>query len=292
MRGRVLSVALLGLALRTFAPASAAEPPAKRVVSMNPSLTAILIALDASESLVGVDDYSAKQQPAAAGLPTVGGLFNPSLEAVVALEPDLVVLVPSVAHRDFRERLEALGIPLLVLSNVDFEAVLSSIGQLGSRVGRGAAARERIAAIREVRARIARATSERSHPRSVFVIQRDPLFLVGHGSFLDELLRSAGAVNLGAEFATPYPRVTKEWLVAAAPDVILDSSSDPEPAAEYWARWPSLPAVRAGRVLAVPQGEVTLPGPYLDRSPILLAHALHGEELLCEVGVVPTDASE
>jgi iron complex transport system substrate-binding protein len=271
---------LLALALLFAVAPAAASEPARRVVSMNPSLTAILLALGAGSSLIGVDEFSARQQASVRELPIVGGLFNPSLEAVVGLEPDLVVLVPSVEQRDFRERLEGLGIPVLVLPNTDFEAVLNSIEVLGARVGRADAARRRVAEIRRALERVTAATRELPQPRTVLVIQREPLYLIGVGSFVDEMLRAAGAKNVAAEFESPYPRVSLEWLLASAPEVILDSSDDPEPAAAYWARWPSLPAVRAGRVLPVAQGVVTLPGPYLDRSLVTLARALHGVDLL------------
>src|SRR5262245_52102667 len=69
-------------------------PPPRRIVSLNPSLTAILVTVGAREQIAGVDDFSSKSQPEVATLPTVGGFFNPSLEAVVAVKPDLVVLVP------------------------------------------------------------------------------------------------------------------------------------------------------------------------------------------------------
>src|SRR5262245_42468166 len=103
MPTRSRAAALVLTALLVAAAAAAAPPapaPAKRVVSLNPSLTATLIALDASALLVGVDDYSARQQPSVRELPAVGGLFNPSLEAIVALAPDLVVLVPGAQQRD------------------------------------------------------------------------------------------------------------------------------------------------------------------------------------------------
>jgi iron complex transport system substrate-binding protein len=260
---------------------------ARRVVSMNPSLTAILVALGASDSLVGVDEYSARQQESVRALPTVGGLFNPSLEAVIALEPDLVVVVPSVEQRNFRDRLEELGIRVLSLPNTDFDAVLESIELLGARVGRGEAARQRVAEIRSVRASVARGIRDRRRPRTVLVLQREPLYVVGRGSFVDDMLDAAGAENVAREFDTPYPRVSLEWLLAAAPEVIVDSSADPAPAKEYWARWPSLPAVREARVVAVPQAIVTLPGPYLDRALVTLARKLHGADALASADPSP-----
>ncbi len=256
-----------------------ADAPARRVVSLNPSFTAILLALDAGPLLVGVDEFSARQQPAVASLPRVGGLYNPSLEALVALEPDLVVLVPSAQQRDFRARLEELGVNVLALDPVGFEEVLASIEQLGERVGRGAEARARTARIARVAAAVRAATGALPRPRVVMVLQRDPLFLAGRGSFVDEMLAAAGAENLGAELGGPWPRASREWLLAAAPEVILDTSAEAEGDADYWARWPSLPAVRAGRVVALPQGVFTLPGPDLDRALLALARRLHGHAL-------------
>ena len=120
MRLRVLALGLVFLLL----PRLSLAEPAQRVVSMNPSLTAILLAIGARSSLVGVDEFSSREQPAIADLPTVGGLYNPGLEAVVALGPDLVVLVPSAEQRDFRARLATLEIPFLELNPVRFEIVV------------------------------------------------------------------------------------------------------------------------------------------------------------------------
>jgi iron complex transport system substrate-binding protein len=84
MRVRILTLALVLLLFPRLLPAE----PARRVVSINPSFTAILVAIGARSSLVGVDEFSAREQPAVADLPTVGGLYNPGLESVVSLAPD------------------------------------------------------------------------------------------------------------------------------------------------------------------------------------------------------------
>ncbi len=249
--------------------------PARRLVSLNPSLTAILVALGAGDRLVGIDDYSARLQPGLAALPRVGGLYNPSLEAVVGLEPDLVVLVPSAEQRSFRAQLATLGIPELALDPQGFEEVLETILTLGAAVGRTAAARERVERIRTVRERVEKATRGLPRVPTVLVLQRDPLFLIGRGGFVDDMLRSVGARNLGAQLAGPYPRVAREWLLRQAPELLIDSARDPEPAARYWARWPSLPAVAHGRVVALAEGAVTLPGPDLDRALLTLVEIVH-----------------
>jgi iron complex transport system substrate-binding protein len=271
---RPLAAALL-LGLAALPAASA--PPARRVVSLNPSLTATLIALGAGDQLVGVDDYSARQQSAVRELPAVGGLFNPSLEAILALTPDLVVLVPSAQQRDLRARLEALGVEVLALPNITLAELLGSIQTLGARVGRETAARERVREIESAWQRAAAESRKRPRVRTVLVLQRDPLYVIGRGSFIDSMLEAAGAENPGKEFAEAYPRASLEWLIAAAPELILDASEDPGDPVAYWARWPSLPAVTSGRVQRIAASQVTLPGPYPERSLATLAEAIHPE---------------
>jgi len=253
-----------------------AEAPARRVVSLNPSLTAILVALGARDVLVGVDEFSARSVPSVADLPRVGGLYNPSLEAVVALEPDRVVVVPSVEQRDFRSRLEHLGVQVSVFENISFEQVMENIQRLGALVGRQVEAEARVSEVRASWRRVERLSSKYPSPRTLLVLQRDPLFVIGRGSFIDEMLVAVGGVNLAGEFEDPYPRVAVEWLVSAAPAVLVDLSPGVEDAAAYWARWPALPAVQQGRIVQLDPNDISLPGPHLDRSIERLAMAVHG----------------
>jgi len=260
-----------------------APSAAARIVSINPSLTAILLALGAGDALVGVDEFSAVQQPSVAHLPRVGGLFNPSLEAVAALEPDAVVVVPSVEQRDFVGRLGALGVRVLVFDNIRFEQVLDNIERLGELVGRRAEAARRIAEIRAVRDAAESLTAGRPRPRTLVVLQRDPVFVVGSGGFIDELLVATGARNLGAEFGEPYPQVAVEWLIDAGPEVLIDMTDDAGEPLDYWSRWPAIPAVASRRVLRLDPQVVALPGPYLDRSIRTLVEALHGSAVAAQL---------
>jgi iron complex transport system substrate-binding protein len=268
-------------------PARATDAPARRIVSMNPSLTRILVAIGAADALVGVDAFSARAEPAVASLPRVGGLYSPSLESVVELQPDLVVIVPSFEQREFRTRLEALKLRVEDFDPVSFEQVLDTISALGARTGHETEAKARVDAIRRTRDTVRRATAELPRPRSVLILQREPLFVAGRGTFIDDMIAIAGGENLGAELAETWPRTSAEWLVGVAPEVILDSDSDPAPAATFWARWPSLPAVANGRIVAVDAGDVTLPGPDLDRALRKLARALHGGALDLDAGTPP-----
>jgi iron complex transport system substrate-binding protein len=281
----------LGSALAAAASPEEARPPVERVVSLNPSLTAILLELGAGDVLVGVDDVSAAGEERVATLPRVGGLFNPSLEAVLALEPQVVVLVPSVEQRDFRTRLETLGVRVVEFENTSFAQVIDNVGMLGRLVGREREASQRTDSIARTRRAVAAVAGRHPSPRCVLVLQRDPLYIVGSGSFLDEMLAATGVRNVAAEFVEPYPMVSVEWLVGAGPEVILDSSLDSR-AQGFWARWPSLPAVRNGRVVEITPGVVTLPGPRLDDSLLLLLGAVHGAAARDEARALAAEGAE
>jgi iron complex transport system substrate-binding protein len=262
---------------------SAAAPPRPRLVSLNPSLTAIVERLGAGDALVGIDDYSARVLPSLASRPRVGGLFDPNLEAILALKPDHVLLVAGLEQEAHGKALRRLGLAVEVFENERYDEVLANIERLGALVGREQAARDRIAAIHAARAAVEGATRGRARPRTVIVLDRSPLYLVGGETFLDELLRAVGAENLGAEIGRGYPRGSLEWLVAAAPSLLLDLSPQSEGEAggalAFWKRWPSLPAVVSGRVLALDATRISLPGPDLDRALRELAVAVHGADI-------------
>jgi iron complex transport system substrate-binding protein len=232
------------------------------------------LALGARAQLVGVDDFSARQEPAVAGLPRVGGLYDPSLEAVVALRPDHVMLVPSAEQRGFQEQLAALGIARFVADPVSYDEVLATIRRLGERLGRAREAQARVAALHGARARAEAANAGRKRVRALLVIQRDPLFVAGPGTFVDDMLRAAGAANVAADLSGAWPRASREWLLAARPELIVDATDEPEPAREFWARWPALRA----RIVSLPAALVTLPGPQLDRALARIEAAVRTED--------------
>ena len=219
-------VALLSLVLAGPSLATAAkEGPAgslPRLISLNPSLTAILVRLGAESALVGVDDYSAQVVPEVAGLPRVGGLFDPSLEAVVALDPDRVLLVAGVDQEGHAARLRRAGVEVDVYANERLWQVFENIDRLGALVGREVRAETRIREIRAMQAAVSVATVERPRPTTIAVVDRSPLYLVGRGTFLDEMLEAVGAENLVRSLAPGYPRGSVEWLIAARPELVLD----------------------------------------------------------------------
>lgn len=300
LRGALLVVVFAAVAVQIASPAEkrsaaaraeAGSTAAVRLVSLNPSLTAMLVRLGAGDRLVGIDDYSAQVVPELADRPRVGGLFAPNLEAVLALRPDRVLLVAGVEQERQGEALRKLGLVVEVFENERYEQVIENLVRLGRMTGSDASAQARIGEIRSVRAAVERAVRGRPRPSTVIVLDRSPLYVVGGETFLDELLAAVGAENLGARLAKGYPRASLEWLVASRPELLLDLSPQLEAeqratspgrplssvaALAFWSRWPSLPAVRAKRVVALDATRVSLPGPELDRALRELAIAVHG----------------
>jgi len=287
--------ALLGIAAAVaacrggaVAPAGAAAPavPApRRIVSLAPSLTESLFALGLGDRVVGVDDYSV--WPAAATTRArIGGLFNPNLEKIVSLRPDLALLLPS--EHDVAAKLRGLGVDSLIVPAETLADVGRSFGAIARRCG-VAPAGERLAA--PWRAELA----PRPVPgafRAMLSVGRQPGRLSGilaaaRGTFLDELLVRLGAVNVFADAATHYPQVGLEEVVARAPQVILELRSDPAPPAlaatlvRDWRQLPTVPAVRDGRIFVIAGDYVLVPGPrlprlYRDMRQALLAAAVGG----------------
>ena len=224
--------------------------PAHRVVSLAPSITELLFALGAGEQVVGRTIYD--NYPAAAlHVPAVGDGLNPSVEAIVARHPDLVVLYRS-AHTDAAARqLERLGVPTLVVRHdglVDIARTARLLGRAtGKDSGGGAIGRAMDSLLAQPLPPVT--------TRIAYVVWDAPPIVIGAGSFLDELARRAGAENVFHDIATPSATVAIETLVARDPEwiaVVRDSAGDEPPA---WSRRPEgrvVRAVREGRFLFLP----------------------------------------
>ena len=246
-----------------------------RVVTVAPSLTELLYGLGLYDRVVAVsryDDYPAGVEK----LPRVGGFLDPNVEAIVGLRPDLVLAVPNQGNRPALDRLARLGVPVYVVPGNTFADVFVAIRAVGALFpGEGAKAAVRLEAelVAELR-RIEEARVGRSGPKVAVVYGYEPLILAGPGSFADTMLEVLGAQNL-VQTGSAYPQYSAEALVRGAPEVILDATEAHGVGAAPWARFTDLPAVRAGRVHAVPLGSLLRPGPRLLEGLRLLERLLY-----------------
>lgn len=246
----------------------------RRIVVLAPSLTETLFALGLGPRVVGVGDFS-HFPPEVRSRPRLGGLFDPNLERIVALHPDLAVLLPS--ERDLGDKLSRLGIASLVVRNESLADVEHGFTAIADRCGVPETGRRLAAELhRELAPRPPRPPRKGAPLRVVLSVGRQAgrltdLLVAGPGTFYDELLTRLGARNAFADAPVRYPQVALEEVLTRAPDVILEIREDlPSPAVvrqlttEWWGL-PQLQAASRAQVFVLAGDYVVVPGPRLPR---------------------------
>ncbi|MEO7712589.1 MAG: helical backbone metal receptor [Gemmatimonadaceae bacterium] len=244
-----------------------------RIVSLNPTTTELLYAIGAGARLVGRTSYD-RVPAAVSAVPDLGPGLRPNVEAVLAARPDLVILYASEDNRDAARRLRAARVPTVAYKVdriADFARVTLALGRL---TGDTAAARVTIDTVGRTLARTLVRTAALPHPRVFWFLWESPLLAVGGGSFLSEMLKVAGALNVYDSLPEPSPSITFEDLVRRDPDIVLASATtrarmlaDP--------RWRTLRAVRERRVLVFDTTIVNGPSARVGASAVALATLLH-----------------
>ncbi|XXF77300.1 helical backbone metal receptor [Myxococcaceae bacterium GXIMD 01537] len=247
------------------------EGKVRRVVTLAPSLTEMVRALEAGDTLVGVSRFD--EDPAVAKLPRVGGFVDPSIEAVVALKPDLVLVQPGPGNQRPVEKMAELGVPVLALPLHSVKDTLAALREVGRALGREKEAGALVSRIEATRARIREKARTLPAPRVLLVYGFQPLVVAGPGSFADELLRDAGAINVAADAGSAYPVYSLERVVRARPDVVVDSAHVDVGKEALRA----LPGPASARWVDAPSQALLQPGPSLGRGLEELFALLHPE---------------
>lgn len=248
----------------------------ERIVSLTPSVTETLFALGAGSAVVGVSQYC-DYPPSVRTLPKVGSFITPNIEAIAALRPTLVV-GPTTAS-DIREvrALRAMGIATLMVDDSSVAAIEESIVRVGDRIGRGARARVLVHTIREEIAAVEQQLRQAPRRTVLMVVGHQPMVAVGRGTFLDELLTLADGANIANVSDQAWPRLSLEYVIASHPEVILDGQMGTDPATpdSFWAKYPTIPAVKNHHVLGYPDDPTLHPGPRIGLTLGLLARLIH-----------------
>jgi iron complex transport system substrate-binding protein len=252
----------------------------QRIVSFAPSITEIIFALGEETRLKGRSQFS-DFPPQARRLPSVGSYIRLDLEKIVALRPDLCFATKDGNPRAVIMRLADLDIPVYVVDPKNLEAVMETIERIGWALN---AVPTATAIIQAMRSRIDRVkalvATTASRPRVFFQIEISPIVSVGSKTFINELIEMAGGTNV-AEGSAPYPRFSREQVLALAPDVLIITSMARggrfDQVKREWARWPSIPAVRNRRILMVDSNLFDRPSPRLVDALEILARLIHPE---------------
>jgi len=293
--GSVLAVAVdyLGSRLhsRAFADqdvAGAHEGPLRfqRIICIAPSATELVFALGRTDQVVGVSDFCA-DPPEAVRKRKIGGYINPNFETILDLSPDLVIIQGK--HEAMTRFCRQWGIELFRVEMKDFATISDDIRALG-RLLQCAPRAEKLAAYLDLELAEVRAAVAGLPRRKVFLcLNRTPdslagLFTTGGGTYLDELIRVAGGVNVFDDLSKNYTEISKEGLLLRAPEIIIETRWDEEPTPERraqliddWQSMPDLPAVAGGRVYVLTDSSLQVPGPRMGRAARLFAQVIHPE---------------
>ncbi len=257
-----------------------------RIVSMAPSITETLFALDLADRVAGVTRYC-DFPPEAKAKPQVGGLLDPNYEAIVALEPDLAILL--TIHDEAGARLKALGISTLVVEHRTLDGILDSFRLIGEASGAPAAAEALVADCERRMERVRRRTVGLERPRVLISSARElgsgrlgTVYAAGKGQWYDNLIDAAGGTNVFEDGSGQFPAISSEGLLRLDPDVVIemapdlaDASYTREDILAEWATLPDMTAVKTGRVYVLGGDYVPVPGPRFVRTLEDMAKVLH-----------------
>jgi iron complex transport system substrate-binding protein len=249
----------------------------RRIVSIAPSVTETVYAIGADSRLVGDTDYC-DFPPDARTKPHVGGVINPSLEAIAALKPDLVLATTTINREETVDALDHLGIPVYTTDPHTIDSLLAGIARLAGILGVAQHGEELVAHLRGRLDAVRTAIAGQPPSRVLFVVWDDPLISIGQNTFIADALRRAGAESV-VDAKQDWPHVSLESVVHAQPEYLIyagDHGDDVPKISDLRARpvWRDLNAVKQGKI-AVVSSEVDRPDPGLIDAIETLAKMLH-----------------
>jgi len=252
-----------------------------RIISLSTANTEILVALDAGSSIIGVDGCSKRDLketiPELEEISEVGEYATLDIEKIVALHPDLVLAVPY--QEEAVERLENLGLPVVILEARSIEAVLNNMELIGRIIDREEDTFTLISNIEQRLKNIAEKTSNLAEAEKPTVLYlHEPLWIAGSNTMANDLIQKGGGVNIFVDL-DGCKEVDLEAIIAREPQAIFCVQGY-APTLEYITcetRLEGVPAVRNGRVYGIQAALADIPGPRIIDALELIAGCLHPE---------------
>ncbi|MCZ7558153.1 MAG: cobalamin-binding protein [Bacteroidia bacterium] len=236
----------------------------QRIVSLAPSFTETLYALGADSLLVGVTRYC-NYPPAAKSKTNIGDLLAPDIEGILALDPDVVLISIEGNSQHTFARLQEFGVRVFVSNPRDLDGVLKSITDIAEITGRTNTGKKLTSTLRAVRDSVL-AHPPVNKPAVLMLLSLQPLIAAGSGTFIGELIESAGGRNAAGDLTASYPVMDREDVLLRNPDILLlsdDLSADPEAVLERFPEWKRLTAFRREAMHRIEADKLMRPGPRL-----------------------------
>ena len=211
----------------------------ERIVTLTPHLTEMVYAVGAGKQLVATDDAS-DWPPEVTALPHVANYRSINVEALLALQPDLIIAWGESQHR-LLTVLKQLKLPVLVLDSVHLQDLPQELRLLGTRTGHTEEGNKAADHVDNQLTALENHYSAKTKVRVFYQLWSSPLMTVANGSWVQEAITLCGGVNPFADSPAPYPQIGEEAVVASNPDIILATEKAD---LARWQKWPMLSAVK------------------------------------------------
>lgn len=250
-RARTFFITLFALTVNCFLLTGVNADPPGRIVSLAPSVTEILFSAGLGEHVVGVTTFCDYPEEAKAK-PKIGGMSNPSLEAVVSLQPDIVIMTTDGNPREFEHKLRSLKIRVFVFTALTLAELPDGIREMGSALD----AEERfdtLASDLDNRVNAFRKQQTAKNMKILYIVWPEPLVVAGPRTAVDDAIHILGGINIAGKAKGRYPKFSLEEIVRQSPDVIFigEGRGMEEVSRGLLMRLDSLGAVKKGRVFFV-----------------------------------------
>ena len=232
----------------------------RRIISTMPSNTEILFELGLGKNIIAVSS-KCDFPPKTASLPKVGDITL-NAEKIVSLNPDLIVMLYDTQKYQI-ERLRSLSLPVFVINPRNFDQLSDSVVLLGKVTGTSKAARTLSDRIKRGVANASSKTKKSARPKLLVVLWPSPLITAGKGTFIDDIVTRAGAINLGAKASGAYPSLDFEFVLKEDPDFIVFAGKSYKNMQNVLSekKWQALRAVADKKVMLIDSDIITRPSP-------------------------------
>lgn len=259
----------------------------ERIVSLAPANTQILFAVGAGDNVVGVTDYDYYPYDfsawvAAGNMSSIGGYYNPEIEPIIALNPDLII--SSLGSMDVTVQLREQGYNVLYLNPKNLTGIMNAVNLVGAATNHTTQAEAVVADMQNRIDTIVNAlASTTSKPKVYVEIYSDPLWSAGQESFINDLIQIAGGQNIFDNKIADYFQVNDhEEIISACPDIIVLSSSMGETLDDYSAvasrtGWESVNAIINNKIYIILGDMINQPAPRQIDALEALAQIIHPE---------------
>lgn len=232
----------------------------ERIVSLAPNITEILFSLKLGDKVVGVTDFCDYPEEAR-HKPKVGWLISPGIEKIISLQPDIVFATTEGNKPEIVDELERMNIKTYVLNPHNINDVLKNISEIGNMTGQRSIARELVSLLTRRIESVKKSALKGRQKRVIYLVSINPVISAGPGSFIHDLIITAGGINVLSDSPIRYPRIDMEEIILKDPEVIIAPDDMAQQILGWKKRWSGISAIRNGMVYPINPDIVSRPGP-------------------------------